>query len=102
MFTVTDTTLARKTMVAVLYTVTLNNFNIISAFLGVNVGPDGELNTIYRSTSPYDGKSGFRMYCNSGSFIEVVNYTVQEIELLSTHSTPGANSRQHRGANKAG
>ena len=69
-FTVTNTTLARKTVVAVLHTVTFNDFDIISSLLllarkesvrailvarrvtySINVGPDGELNTVDRGTT---------------------------------------------------
>jgi len=46
MLAVPNTSLARKTVVAVLHTVALNNLNIVGSLLRINVGPDGELDTI--------------------------------------------------------
>jgi len=46
MLAVTDASLAGQTVVAVLAAVSLNNLDVISAFLGVVIGPDRELDTI--------------------------------------------------------
>jgi len=96
MLTVTNTSLARKTVVAVLHTVAFNDLDIIGSLLRINVGPDGELDTVDGGTASDDGKSGFRVGSNGSSLVEVVDYAVQEVELLGANGISGAHNGQSR------